>query len=169
MAETVSRTTVRQAQRTPESTQNNSIEPPRPVGAQIVDESVKKSLPIPGTKILQAQDYGESLWGKTARIRVELASGERQNYFLKVMTLGRTGRHMCEGEFESLKAIHAVSPNFVPKPYAWGKYLQEKQETYFLLTEFRDVGEQVSLIYNAHLWSARREAEAFCGVVKFEY
>lgn len=50
---------------------------------------------------------------------------------------------MCEGEFESLKAIHAVSPSFVPQPYAWGRYQQEDPETYFLLAEFRDVGEQV--------------------------
>ena len=50
---------------------------------------------------------------------------------------------MCEGEYESLKAIHEVSPTFVPKPYAWGKYSQKTPETYFLLAEFRDVGEQV--------------------------
>ena len=52
---------------------------------------------------------------------------------------------MCEGEFESLKAIYAVSPGFVPKPYAWGKYEKTdktNQETYFLLAEFRDVGQQ---------------------------
>ena len=54
-----------------------------------------------------------------------------------------TGKHMCESEFESLKAIHAVSPGFAPEPYAWGKYSQESSETYFLLTEFRDIGEQV--------------------------
>ena len=52
---------------------------------------------------------------------------------------------MCEGEYESLKAIYAVSPSFVPKPYAWGKYKQDEPETYFLLAEFRDVGEQVGL------------------------
>lgn len=50
---------------------------------------------------------------------------------------------MCEGEFESLKAIHVVSPSFVPQPYAWGRYRREDPETYFLLAEFRDVGEQV--------------------------
>ena len=60
-----------------------------------------------------------------------------------MVTLGETGRHMCEGEFESLKAIHAVSPSFVPQPYAWGRYRREDPETYFLLAEFRDVGEQV--------------------------
>ena len=53
---------------------------------------------------------------------------------------------MCEGEFESLKAIHTVSPGFVPKPYAWGKYKQEDPETYFLLAQFRDVGKQVGAV-----------------------
>lgn len=53
---------------------------------------------------------------------------------------------MCEGEFESLKSIHAVSGSFVPRPYAWGKIQsQDDIETYFLLAEFRDVGEQVGI------------------------
>lgn len=58
---------------------------------------------------------------------------------------------MCEGEFESLKAIYDVSPSFVPKPYAWGRYVEDDPVTYFLLAEFRDVGEQVSRIYLATL------------------
>jgi protein-ribulosamine 3-kinase len=49
---------------------------------------------------------------------------------------------MCEGEYTSLKAMHAVSPSFVPKPHAWGKYEEDGSDTYFLLTEFRDIGEQ---------------------------
>ena len=49
---------------------------------------------------------------------------------------------MTEGEFESLKAIHTVSPNFTPEPFAWGRYRKEDPETYFLLAEFREVGEQ---------------------------
>ena len=36
----------------------------------------------------------------------------------QVVTLGALGKQMCEDEFESLKAIHAVSPGFVPEPYA---------------------------------------------------
>jgi protein-ribulosamine 3-kinase len=53
---------------------------------------------------------------------------------------------MCEGEFESLSAMHATSPGFVPKPYSWGKYRKTNPggpQTYFLLTEFKYVGEQV--------------------------
>lgn len=49
---------------------------------------------------------------------------------------------MIEGEFESLKAIHAVSPSFCPEPYYWGKLEQEEPESYFFLAEFREVGEQ---------------------------
>ena len=56
------------------------------------------------------------------------------------------GKHMCKGEFESLKAIRAVTPDFVPKPYAWGKYRQEDLETYFLLAEFREVCKQVRAV-----------------------
>lgn len=52
---------------------------------------------------------------------------------------------MCEGEYEFLKAIHAVSASFVPKQYAWGKYEQDEPETFLLLAELRDVGEQVCL------------------------
>ena len=58
------------------------------------------------------------------------------------MSLGATGRLLIEGEFESLKAIHAVSPELTPEPLAWGKYDQEEPETYFLLAQFREVGEQ---------------------------
>jgi len=49
---------------------------------------------------------------------------------------------MAEGEFESLKEMHGASPVFVTKPYAWGRFDEPEPETYFLLAEFRDVGEQ---------------------------
>ncbi|KDB23120.1 hypothetical protein H109_04938 [Trichophyton interdigitale MR816] len=47
---------------------------------------------------------------------------------------------MCEGEFESIKAINGVSPTLAPKPWAWGKYKNE--DSYFMLTDFREVGQQ---------------------------
>ena len=61
---------------------------------------------------------------------------------------------MCEGEFESLQAVHAVSPSFVPRPIAWGTSKTTVPETYFLLAEFRNVGEQVSpflLVLRQHI------------------
>jgi protein-ribulosamine 3-kinase len=59
------------------------------------------------------------------------------------VSCGDTGRDMCRGEFESLKAIYMVSPEFVPEPYAWGMFEWQGPDTYFLLTAFRDVDTQV--------------------------
>ena len=67
---------------------------------------------------------------------------------------------MCEGEYESLKALHAVSPTLAPRPYTvgdifrlipsktdserfqWGRHQRKEPEIYFVLCEFREVGEQ---------------------------
>jgi protein-ribulosamine 3-kinase len=50
---------------------------------------------------------------------------------------------MIIGEYEGLRAMNAVSPELVPKPYACGHYKSvENKDTYFLLAEFRLVGEQ---------------------------
>ena len=142
MAESISNIAIGEAQRKVEGVPTEPILPPQPSGAYTVDDAVKTAFPVIGTKILRAQHYGTSLWGRTAKIRVELPSGERDTYFLK---LDETGRNMCEGEFESLKEIYNVSPKFVPQPYTWGRFVQNdsNKEIYFLLTEFRDVGEQV--------------------------
>lgn len=42
------------------------------------------AFPVPGTIVVHAQDYGMSLWGKTAKVIVEIPSGEIESYFLKV-------------------------------------------------------------------------------------
>ncbi|EEP82520.1 predicted protein [Uncinocarpus reesii 1704] len=107
-----------------------------------LDEAVIDALPIPGTKVISARKYGMSLWGKTAQICTKLPDGRLEEYFLKTVSLGSHGRVMIEGEFESLKAIHSVTPGFVPFPHAWGKYKSGAEETYFMLAEFREVGEQ---------------------------
>jgi hypothetical protein len=48
---------------------------------------------------------------------------------------------MIHGDFESLKAVHAVAPECAPEPYGWGQYDDTESPTYFLLAEFREVGE----------------------------
>lgn len=49
---------------------------------------------------------------------------------------------MSKGQFESDKAIHDVLPSFAPKPFTWGKYKAEGPGHYFLLAEFREIGQQ---------------------------
>lgn len=43
------------------------------------------AFPVPETKVVHAQNYGMSLWGKTAKVIVKLPSGKETNYFLKVI------------------------------------------------------------------------------------
>jgi protein-ribulosamine 3-kinase len=49
-------------------------------------------------------------------------------------------RDLIHGEVESLKAIHAVVPVFAPEIYAYGPL--STGIGYFLLAEFRSVGQQ---------------------------
>ncbi|KAH7116932.1 Fructosamine/Ketosamine-3-kinase [Dendryphion nanum] len=63
-------------------------------------------------------------------------------YFLKLLTRGERGRIMVHGEYESLKAIHAVSPELAPEPYAYGSFESGRLKTHFLLTQFRPIGQQ---------------------------
>jgi protein-ribulosamine 3-kinase len=51
---------------------------------QTLQLTLTPAFPIPGTEIVQALEYGTSLWGKTAKVSVRLPSGEMQHYFLKV-------------------------------------------------------------------------------------
>jgi len=41
-------------------------------------------LPVPGTEVIAAFNYGMSLWGRAAKMICRLPNGERVNYFLKV-------------------------------------------------------------------------------------
>jgi len=61
------------------------------------------AFPVPGTKIIHAQNYGMSLWGKTAKIIVKLPSGEEKNYFLKVRSPRNDG--ICNGQFQSFRSL----------------------------------------------------------------
>lgn len=45
---------------------------------------------------------------------------------------------MVMGEYASMSAIHAVFPEFVPRPVAWGTYAAVSN-TYFFLCEYRDM------------------------------
>ncbi len=52
------------------------------------------------------------------------------------------GRESLKGEFESTSAIRSVTPEFVPKPIAWGTY-KSVADTHFYLAEFQPLGEDL--------------------------
>jgi len=58
------------------------------------------------------------------------------------VALEEKGREMLNGEFESMTALYATSPEFVPKPYAWGSY-QSLPDTHFFLSGFHDMIEEL--------------------------
>jgi len=94
--------------------------------------------------VVSAHRHSWSRISKTARVKVELPTGEHASYFLKVLEMDEQGAMMFRGEYESLKTIHAVSPAFAPKPHAWGVYeIGGGAEASFLLEDFRDSGKQV--------------------------
>ncbi|OQV04902.1 hypothetical protein CLAIMM_09716 [Cladophialophora immunda] len=102
-----------------------------------VDPSVVAELP-PGCRILCTEGHGVSVWANTARIDVELADGlTEQSFFIKVLSRD-TGRNVVHGEFESMKAIYSLQPDFVPKPIVWGTY-QSDPDTHFFLCEYREM------------------------------
>lgn len=103
VVESISNIAIGEAQKQIEQTPLGQIVPPQTSGSYFVDQNVVDGMseifmfsisqpsidlwlafPIPGAKVIEALNYGESLWGKTAKIIVELPSGETDNYFLKV-------------------------------------------------------------------------------------
>ena len=73
-----------------------------------------------------------------------------------------------KGEFESLRAIHAVCPNLAPYVYCWGKFKNKTpsdSNTHFLLTDHRKLGEQPAepTKFTARLAELHRESESPTG------
>ncbi|SPB48749.1 unnamed protein product [Aspergillus niger] len=101
-----------------------------------IDPSVLAELPK-GSRVISTEERGISFWGTTGRINVELADGTPVSFFIKAVTKER-GKNMVYGEYESMKAIYNVAPNFAPKPIAWGSY-QDCPDTHFFLCEYRDM------------------------------
>ncbi|KAK8036080.1 Fructosamine kinase-domain-containing protein [Apiospora rasikravindrae] len=105
-----------------------------------VDPRVLSALPNQCC-VVSTHAHGASFWAKTGRIDVNLQDGTPRSFFIKAVS-GEVGKNMVVGEFESMKAIHAVLPEFVPAPIAHGTY-ESDPETHFFLCEFRDMIEEM--------------------------
>ena len=87
--------------------------------------------------MLSVQAHGKSFWAETNRIDAQQLSDDNAHRAFFVKTLRHAvGKAMVRGEFESMRAIHAVSPSFVPRPVAWGT-LRDVPDAHFFLCEFR--------------------------------
>ncbi|KAI9695528.1 MAG: hypothetical protein M1820_008541 [Bogoriella megaspora] len=94
-----------------------------------------------GSSVVTAVGHGASYWSQSGRIDVRLSSGQNESYFIK---LSRTevGKVMVEGEFESMKMLHLVSPHMVPKPIGFGTY-ESDSDIHFFLCEYVDLYDEL--------------------------
>lgn len=105
-----------------------------------IDKNVLAHLP-PGAVVTSAAPHGASYWTRTARIDAKLPSGESKSYFLKLAT-GDSGLDMVTGEYASMKALNAVSPDFVPMPIAYGTY-ESDPDSHFFFCDFIDMSDEL--------------------------
>ncbi|KAJ5736390.1 Fructosamine/Ketosamine-3-kinase [Penicillium malachiteum] len=105
-------------------------------GDSEIDPAVLRELPK-GFQVISTEKHGTSHWGQTGRINVILSDGTLQCFFIKVF-LKELGRSVTRGEYQSMKAIYDVVPDFVPNPIAFGSY-DRAPETHFFLCEFREL------------------------------
>ncbi|KAK3312545.1 Fructosamine kinase-domain-containing protein [Apodospora peruviana] len=113
----------------------------------LLDPTVLAVLPD-ATRVLAVQYHGESAWAKAKRVDVEHSDGSEETYFMKI-SLGHHGREALKGEFEATSAIYTITPDFCPKPIAWGS-LKWQPDAHFYICKFYDFIEGVP------------EPESFC-------
>lgn len=65
---------------------------------------------------------------------------EERRYFVKTSADGKAAEEMFRGEYESLNAIATSVPGFCPRALAWGALEEGKGKSFFLATEFLDLG-----------------------------
>lgn len=106
-----------------------------------------------GCRVVSTEGHGVSFWANTGRIDVELADGTPQSFFIKVISK-ELGKNMVHGEFESMKAIYTLLPDFAPKPIAWGTY-RTIVDTHFFLCQYREMMEEMP---DPHKFTARLAA-----------
>ncbi len=91
--------------------------------------------------MISTESHGVSFWANTGRIDVELADGTLKTFFMKVISKDE-GMKMVHGEFESMKAIQTLLPEFAPKPIAWGTY-KTIPDTHFFLCDYREMTDEM--------------------------
>ncbi|TGO18929.1 hypothetical protein BPAE_0361g00050 [Botrytis paeoniae] len=85
-------------------------------------------------KVLHISVLGVSPWATKSRISTILKDGKDRDYYLKT-AVGDLGRASIIGEFESMKAIQKVTPEFIAPPIAQGS-MKDKPDCHFYLGQY---------------------------------
>ncbi|KAK4206441.1 Fructosamine kinase-domain-containing protein [Rhypophila decipiens] len=105
-----------------------------------LDPNVLAALPNV-VDVLNVQEVARSKWAKGMRVTARNADGTEDVYFMKI-SQGDLGKNAIMGEFEGTSAIHAVTPEFCPKPITWGTFKHDN-DTHFYLCTFYDFAEDI--------------------------
>ncbi|KAL7896627.1 Fructosamine/Ketosamine-3-kinase [Trichoderma sp. SZMC 28014] len=92
-------------------------------------------------EVLEVVPCQESAWAKAFRLTVLQKSQAEERYFMKVI-VGHHGKLALNGEFESTSAIHAIVPDYCPKPIGWGTFKNDPN-SHFYICKFYDFIEGV--------------------------
>ncbi|KAK4233904.1 Fructosamine kinase-domain-containing protein [Achaetomium macrosporum] len=109
-------------------------------GGLPVDPNIVAVLPCV-ERIVGVRTVHQSPWAKALRLDVHQTDGSDQSYFIKI-SFGHHGRDALKGEFEATAAISAITPDFCPKPAAWGS-LGDEPDGYFYVCKFYDFADGV--------------------------
>lgn len=111
-----------------------------------VPASVLRALSLPSDPAKATLSSGFSGgFSSTGSIRALVPSHdgqgeEERRYFFKSGSDGKASEEMFQGEFESLNAIASIVPGFCPRALAWGRLEGKGDKSWFLATEFLDLG-----------------------------
>jgi len=125
---------------------------------------------IPGAQracTINASGHGASYWTRTASVHLQFPDGTDARYFLKVAT-GDRGRGIMQGEYESMKVLHTVTPDFAPKPIAWGTF-KSNHDLHFFLGNFHDMDNELPEMeqFSARLAQLHRDSVSPTGKFGF--
>ncbi|KAI1116129.1 Fructosamine kinase-domain-containing protein [Nemania sp. NC0429] len=101
-------------------------------------------------KIVSVSKSDESAWAKASRIDVLHEDNSEESYFMKVwkhhiflkttligsqVSRGHHGLESLKGEFASTSEIYEITPDFCPKPIAWGTFKTD-EDSHFYICKF---------------------------------
>ncbi|KAK0652529.1 Fructosamine/Ketosamine-3-kinase [Cercophora newfieldiana] len=109
-------------------------------GGHDIDPNVLAVIPDV-ERVIDVSYHGESAWAKAFRINVIHTNGVEESYFMKV-SVGHHGREALKGEFAATSAIFEITPDFCPKPIAWGTFKLHPDE-HFYICKFYEFSEGV--------------------------
>ena len=89
----------------------------------------------PGLKVVAADRHGVSAWSTTALITTKAEDDTIIRFFVKYAA-GEHGEKQLNGEFHAMREISQVAADLAPKPYAFGILKNQSLPTFFFLSEF---------------------------------